>query len=141
MSMAPAIKTLGLVACSKSKSQFGQRAQTIYKGALFIKSLAVAKKQCDAVAILSARHGLLPLDKFIQPYDETLHAMRNDLRQAWAAQVADRIAELFPKHQIIYYAGSIYCSGLPKGEQPMKGMTIGKRLQWLDNQLKGRTLI
>lgn len=133
--------TLGLIACCKSKRLIGMRAGSIYQSALFKKSLAVAEKRCDTVAILSAKHGLLDLDKFIQPYDETLNEMRRNERAAWADRVMAQIKQEYPKHSLIYYAGEIYCEGLPVGYQPMKGLTIGRRLQWLDKQLEGKCLI
>lgn len=133
--------TLGLIACCKAKSVFRQQAETLYSSPLFMKSLAVAKQQTDAQAILSAKYGLVALDDVIRPYDETLNDMSAKERAIWAASAAREIREAYPKHRLIYYTGEIYSEGLPPGEHPMQGMPIGKRLQWLTKQLEPRGLI
>ncbi|HKX35955.1 MAG TPA: hypothetical protein VJM79_04725 [Rhizorhapis sp.] len=131
--------TLGLIACSKSKGRHASLALLLYKGALFQKSMALARRTHDAVAILSAKHGLVDLDETIAPYEMTLNNMPKADRQAWAARTRAQILARYPGYDLIYYAGENYCDGLPQGKQPMARMPLGVRLQWLDRQLKGKS--
>ena len=133
--------SLGLIACSKSKGPKRSLAFLLYQGALFRKSLSLASRRCDHVCILSAKHGLVNLNDPLEPYEQTLSGMALSERKAWARKVCAQIADQYPGADLIYFAGDLYLQGLPKGQEPMKGMTIGRRLQWLDQQLKGKSLI
>ena len=63
---------IGLISCSKAKKDYLCPAEEMYSESnSFRLSLEYAKKICDEVFILSAKHGLLDLEDTIQPYDET----------------------------------------------------------------------
>lgn len=102
---------------------------------MFRKSIALARRTCDDVAILSAKYGLVLLNQRIEPYEKTLSTMSKAERAAWALRVCGQLERTFPYHSIIYYTGTLYCEGLPPGSQPMAGMPLGYRLQWLSQQL------
>lgn len=127
--------TLGLIACSKSKGAHTALALLLYKGAMFEKSVRHARRTCDAYAILSAKYGLVMPLTSIAPYDQTLATMSAAARVTWATHVRAQLAEKFPGYDIVYYAGELYCKDLPPGRQPMKGMRMGERLQWLKKQV------
>jgi len=129
---------LGLIACSKLKAASGRPSSLLYQGALFKKSMVLAKRTCDQIAILSAKYGLLDLNQIIEPYDETLSRMPKKAREDWARKVTYQLDEQYPTAHLIYYAGSDYYQGLPKGKYPFGNRTLGQRLQWLNQQIEGK---
>jgi hypothetical protein len=104
---------------------------------LFQKSFRLAKASYDAVAILSAKHGLLQPDDVIAPYDLTLKTMGKRERDLWARKVTAQIIARYPPEQwhYVYFAGADYTQGLPNGEHPMGKLSFGRRLQWLNQQI------
>jgi hypothetical protein len=59
------MRRIGLIGCSKKKKSYSTKAQELYQGALFQKSLTLCKlKRFDAIYILSAKHGFF-LIKFL----------------------------------------------------------------------------
>ena len=94
-----------------------------------------------AIFILSAKHGLLALEDEIEPYDVTLNMMGANERKAWANKVIDQLqvhADLQHDHFIIL-AGERYRQYLPPHlasyAVPLKGLPIGKQLQYLKKQV------
>jgi hypothetical protein len=99
----------------------------------------------DRWFILSAKHGLLRPDEVVAPYEETLNTMSADRRRAWASAVCRQLMEVTsPGDTLVFLAGSRYREGLIpellhrgcKVEVPMEGLTIGRQLQWLDDQAR-----
>jgi len=84
------MKTVYLVACAARKRASELPAEDLYSSALFQKSRAYLLRRLkdrDQWFILSAKHGLLQPNTVIQPYNETLNAMKKPERQAWARKV------------------------------------------------------
>jgi cytoplasmic iron level regulating protein YaaA (DUF328/UPF0246 family) len=82
------MKRICLIACASSKQDTPQPAKDLYASALFQKSVAWMQKQnFDNWFILSAKHGLLPPDKVIAPYNQTLNQMPIKQRKFWADNV------------------------------------------------------
>ena len=133
------MKTIVLISCVSQKENTAVVAEGMYKSPLFRKSLAYAKKLVtdDAIYILSAKHHLLPLDKVIDPYNETLNRMRKEDRTAWGAKVIEQLREVanLQEDKFIILAGEKYIEPikdcLTNIELPLKGMRIGQRLQYL----------
>jgi len=63
---------IGLVACCKKKLSVPSRAEDLYISPLFRFASLYCKQQCKTWFILSAKHGLLVPDEFIEPYNLTL---------------------------------------------------------------------
>jgi len=91
----------------------------------------------DAIFILSAKYGLLTLDRKIEPYNQTLLKMRDHEVKAWADRVLEQIKAAVPidGSEFIFLAGSKYRKYLmpymPHHVIPLKGLPIGKQLKKL----------
>ena len=129
-----------LVACASKKLTKAAPAKDIYQSTLFLKSRAWAEAATHPWFILSAKYGLVPPDKIISPYDLTLNTKDKTYRQAWSVQVLSALKIVVPPpHNLIFLAGRKYREGLiPNAELdgytceiPMRGLGIGKQLQWL----------
>lgn len=85
------MKTIGIVACCKTKRASTQAARDLYCSPLFRKSVAYLRRfWCPTDNdwfILSAEHGLVASSQMIQPYDKTLHALTGSERKAWSLRV------------------------------------------------------
>ncbi len=92
------MKTIVLISCSKTKLPYPAKAKEIYQGSNFKKSLKIAElSNADKVFILSAKHGLLELDTYIEPYNETLIGKPEEYKRVWAEKV---LKELIKKTNI-----------------------------------------
>lgn len=129
---------VALIGCGKLKSSRTCAAAMMYRSALFRSSLRYAVATCDKVFVLSAKHGLLPLDRVIEPYDQTLPRDRAG-REAWGRAVAAQLDQAVPDldTQIVVLAGERYADAIiPEDreylwEEPLRGLSIGERLAWL----------
>lgn len=63
---------LMIVACSAAKADHPAPAADLYRGSLFTMNLAAARAESPRVMILSAKHGLVPAEQVVAPYDTTL---------------------------------------------------------------------
>lgn len=130
-----------LISCSSEKRCCRSKAQDLYKGALFRKSLQYARSLGpDEIYILSAKHGLFRLDDEIEPYDKTLNKMSSDEIRQWADSVLKKLKELtdVESDEFVILAGDKYrkelLPHLHHSSIPMKSLGIGKQLQWLNAQ-------
>jgi hypothetical protein len=129
---------LFLVACCGPKLAKAARAADLYISALFKKARAFAEKR-GRWMILSARYGLLEPTMVIRPYDVTLKKLPASKRRAWGIKVRKQLeARDVAWMDLIALAGADYVNPLIDAgfevSQPMKGLPIGKQLQWLNNQ-------
>lgn len=133
---------LGLVSCTKKKQNFKCKAAEMYMpSALFKGAYQYAVKTYDIVAILSAKYGLLMPEDEIEPYNVTLKTMNARQRMEWTEKVFAQIRERIGLQKIsacFFHAGKEYReflipilekSGI-KCDIPLKGLSIGKQLQW-----------
>jgi hypothetical protein len=126
----------------KSKQQVRSRAAELYTSTLFRLNLQYARQLTpDAIYILSAKHGLLPLDQEIEPYELTLNRMGVADRKAWAMRVLGQLetrADLEQDHFIIL-AGARYreylLPHLRSHEIPLEGLPFGMQLQELKRRV------
>jgi hypothetical protein len=133
-------RAIALVSCVKSKRAVTSEARHIYASALFVKSRAWAERHCDGWYILSARYGLVSPTARIEPYEQTLKDMSAGERREWARRVFAQMQEnrlLLPGTTFVWLAGQSYKRDLASllaayaQQDPMEGLPIGKRLQWL----------
>ena len=132
------LRTIALISCGKSKRGESAPACQLYTGDLFQKSLAYARRRnADAIYILSAKHGLVELEREIAPYEKTLNGMPSTEIERWAEGV---LAELrsrtnLTSDRFIILAGIAYCSRLlphlTNVELPLKGLGFGEQLRFL----------
>lgn len=131
-----------LVACSATKAKEPCEAQKMYTSPLFRKSLAYAVSIAPwDTWIVSAEHGLLPLDRVIAPYNRTLAGMGKSWARFWGIRVAEDLQMRYiGVLQLVILGGEDYCApirggahlrGWPAPIEPLHGMQIGERLRWL----------
>ncbi len=137
------MKKVTLISCVSKKLDIKSKAKNLYQSPLFKKNLAYAKKiHSDEIYILSAKYGLLKLNDEIEPYDKTLNKMKTLEKKKWSNEVLQQIEdfETINSTNFIFLAGENYrkylIENLPHYEIPMKGLQIGKQLQFLTEQLK-----
>ena len=138
-------RTIALVACVAKKQPTPRPAQDLYCSAWFRKASAYASRVADGWYILSAKHGLVPPDRIIAPYNETLKTMPAAARRAWAEGVLDDLdAVLKPSDHLMILAGQDYRTFLVASLQqrgfivnvPMEGLRIGEQMSWLKRRLE-----
>lgn len=83
-----------ILACSKSKLDRPAPAVALYTGELFKASLAVANKYAERTLILSAKHGVLPVDRIVEPYEQALPTDKHQ-RAVWGDNVARELNRAF----------------------------------------------
>lgn len=131
-----------LIQCVSKKREYKSKAEDLYISPLFKKSLRYAKfLNPDKIFILSAKYELLKLDDEIEPYDETLNNYKKKERDEWGSNVLNQLKEEtdIDNDEFIILAGERYreylINHIKKYNVPMKGLGIGKQLQWLDEQI------
>ena len=130
-----------LIACCKTKRAVSAPAAELYASPLFVRSAELARRLGIPMSILSAKHGLIPAELEIEPYDQTLKTCSAAERREWAERVASSArSDLAPREHLILLAGSTYSNELvPMLEaggwtvsRPLAGMALGERLSFLN---------
>lgn len=136
------MKTIVLISCSDSKLSRPATAEKLYSpSALFSKSLEYAKSlKPDRIYILSAKHHLVNLDRYITPYNKTLADMSEIQKLKWKNNTLRemRLAKLdLEKDKFIFLTGNEYMEPLLDSisnyENPLEGLRFGERLEELNN--------
>lgn len=127
-----------LIGCVESKGSRKTEARRLYTSPLFRLSYQCASVRGARVWILSAKHGLIRDTDVIGPYHETLNDKRTGELESWARAVASSVDSL-PADEVVILAGSRYTSftrfSNRKIHDPMKGLSLGRRLQWLQTHM------
>ncbi len=136
---------VGLVGCAKTKRDLPAKCRELYKSPLFVACLAHAERICDETYVVSAAHGLLPLDETVSPYDRTLRELPKKERLAWGSRVADAIQARFARLplELLVLTGLEYAAPILSAahrypwtfETPLAKKSIGQRLAWLRSQV------
>jgi len=130
-----------LVGCCGPKLGRIAAARDLYRSPLFRLSSTWAQAHGDAWMILSAKYGLIKPDDKLAPYDLALGDRSPQERGRWAVQVQDQVDALELAQgpsRFTLLAGEAYATWVRPVDsvvQPMAGMMIGRRLQWLNEQL------
>ena len=132
-----------LVSCASKKLNYKSKAQDVYISPLFKKNLQYARTlNPDKIFILSAKYGLISLDKEIEPYNKTLNTMHFGEKKEWAEDVLKKlkkVADLY-NDEFIFLAGENYRKFLipyiKHYQIPLQGLGIGKQLKWLTEKIK-----
>lgn len=136
---------IGLLSCVSKKRKAAVVAKDLYISPLFNKSRRYVEQLCDSWFILSAKYGLVDPEDVIAPYEETLNKKSQPERKKWAEKVWGRLQKrLKPNDTVTILAGEKYRANLlPYLEGlgcqiniPMKGLGIGRQLQWLSHKAK-----
>ena len=142
-----------LISCASKKRTVRSKAKEMYdKSPLFRKSLEYAGLlKPDKIYILSAKHGLLGLEKEIDPYDETLSylsakqrakkpnvkVLSKEEKRTWSDNVVSKLRGIsnLNKDNFIFLAGKDYWGFLiphiTNYEIPMEHIGIVNRQPWL----------
>ena len=133
---------IALIGCVKQKANKPQKARELYISPLFVKSLEYAEKiNVDKIYVLSAKYGLVPIDKVIEPYEKTLNNMKKNERVEWANEVLSELSKVSDIMKDEYYilAGKHYYENIYKRLKNVKivmeGLQLGQRLQFLNKEL------
>lgn len=144
------MKRIILVGCCAEKLDRIAPARQLYRSQLFRKASTWAEAQGAPWFVLSAAYGLIKPGDQLAPYDKTHASMTPAERSAWAVHVHDQISAWcnfwdVEQLEIVMLAGEKYAGWIPLVEawgckvvQPMQGMQVGQRLQWLTAQLAGQ---
>jgi len=127
-----------LISCVSKKLTYKAKAKELYVSTLFKYNLKYAKSlNPDKIFVLSAKYGLVNLEREIEPYDKTLNDMPSKEIMKWAACVINQIKkEADPKEdEFIFLAGEKYRKYLlphiSNYQIPLEGLKIGEQLQYL----------
>lgn len=130
--------------CSKTKQKVPCKAENMYQGNLFKKSLLYAKSlpNITAIYILSAKYGVVELDTVIEPYDLYLSSLSKKELLEWNSKVYKQLLQLdidFKSESALFLCGKTYYSGLIKlfksYKCPLAHKGNGKQLQYLNSLL------
>lgn len=138
---------LALIGCGKTKREGTHPARCLYTGPLFRAALAHAERTAERIYVVSARYGLLDLDREIDSYDETLSGKRMRERDEWGDKVVrDLFARLGGRRfELTILAGQDYAAPIAHHlylaslrpdstvlsiERPLTGLGVGQRLRW-----------
>ncbi len=135
------MKTIVLISCVSKKLAHKSPAKDLYDSPLFKGNLYYASSfKPDNIFVLSAKYGLVPLDREIEPYNLTLNNMAVSDIKKWAVGVLSQLHEVvdLDNDRIIFLAGEKYrrflITSVKHYEVPMQGKTIGKQLRFLKEQ-------
>lgn len=135
-------KRIVLISCVSQKLSKRAKAKDLYISTLFKFNLKYAEKlEPDDIFILSAKHGLLPLNQVIEPYEQTLNNMRSGEIKQWANRVLEQIKDVcsIDETEFIFLAGDKYRKYLLPhiryAQIPLEGLRIGEQLQKLKELL------
>jgi hypothetical protein len=134
---------IALISCVKQKCNYRTKVQDMCTSALFRKSLKYAKDilKADKIFCLSSKYGFLTLAEEIDPYNVILADMNQKYRYEWSEMVIRQLKEKcdIKSDNFVFLAGKNYYENiiphLQNYEIKMEGLTIGKRHQWLNQQL------
>lgn len=131
-------KRIVLISCVSKKRTHSAKGKDLYISPLFNLNLKYARKlNPDAIFILSAKYGLLDLEREVSPYEQTLNNMRVDEIKQWADCVIEEIRQIsdIEETEFVFLAGEKYRKYLlphiKNVQIPLKGLPIGKQLQRL----------
>lgn len=131
---------IGLVGCVKTKRNVGSAARDLYTSTLFTGRRRYVEQSCDQWFVLSARHGLVRDDEWLEPYDETLNDQSAASKRGWADKVLGALDALGVDYRTTTFeihAGNEYRSfGLVEGLKargasvvvPAAGLSQGEQL-------------
>ena len=110
----------------------------MYTSTLFKLNLKYAKSlKPSEIYVLSAKHGLVDLDREIEPYEQTLNKMKAAEVKEWAYMVLQQLRSVtsLDETEFIFLAGIKYrkylLPNIKNAVIPLEGLRIGEQLQRL----------
>lgn len=130
------------ISCSKTKCSKKTVAENMYTSTLFKYSLEYAKSlKPTHIYILSAKYGVLELDRQIEPYNKTLNTMNDKQVKLWSYKCYKQLKELNTNFndEVIFLTGEQYHKYLKQifknKKFPLEKMALGKRIQYLKQNI------
>ena len=135
-------RRIGLIGCVKEKEPQPAPARTLYRSPLFHARRAYVERSCSSWFVLSAKHGLVHPDRWLEPYDVTLKNEAPSQRRVWSQDVLAELSRLlgdvngavFEIHAGVAYRDSGLVTGLEdRGavvEIPAEGLGLGEQLHF-----------
>jgi hypothetical protein len=128
-------KTVYLISCVSKKLPFRAKAEQLYTSPFFKYNLKYAQMMnADEIYVLSAKYGLVPIDKEIDPYELTLNTMKKPEIEKWSKRVLSELNEVtdINNTHFVFLAGSNYREFLiplmNSYDVPFEGLGIGEQL-------------
>jgi hypothetical protein len=131
---------IGLVACSRTKTDRPVPARDLYVSPLFRAARAYAERHYDRWFIPSARDGLVDPSMVLAPYDLSLRQLNTRDREAWGDRIAVELTDRFPAGTVLWFhAGTLYRDAIApvvphQVRFPLAGLGIGQQLAWYRRQ-------
>lgn len=130
-----------LIGCVKGRLDRAAPAKELYDSSYFRKMRAYAERSGAPWFILSAEHGLVRPDQWLEPYDCYLADMSGDFRRAWGEKVVSQLHDALGHLaglSVEVHAGGTYVDTIgpalrSRGVRlldPLRGLSIGRRLSW-----------
>ncbi len=130
-----------LVSCVKSKLSHGAPAKQLYTSDYFTKMRNYAEASGHPWFIISAEHGLVQPDEWLEPYDCYLPTMPGEYRHAWGRRVREQLESslgALAGTTFEIHAGAAYVDAIrPELTaadavviDKLHGRSIGQRLSW-----------
>lgn len=134
-------RDLVLVGCVKTKRDVGALAKDLYTSDYFVKMRTYAEATGLRWFILSAEHGLISPDEWLEPYERYLPETSRDYRRAWGQKVAAQLEHAVGSLDGLFvdvHAGAAYIDSVEDALQQrgaqvidqLKGLSFGRRLSW-----------
>jgi hypothetical protein len=129
-----------LIACPKSKRDQASPAGLLYRSPLFAKSLLYALTRTNRIYIIPAKHGVLRLTDFVEPYDLSIKGLSISQKLEWGIRVGENLRQFIKSSdQVHILTGSEYVRPLlPVFQQigckvilPLADKSLGQRISWL----------
>ena len=130
-----------LVGCVKSKRRNGAPAKDLYTSDYFFKMRTYAEATGAPWFILSAEHGLVDPEDWLEPYERYLPDTSREYRRAWGQKVAAQLEQAMGSlagSVIDVHAGATYVESLAGAldehgaevVDQLQGLSFGRRLSW-----------
>lgn len=131
------------ISCVKNKNEYPCTARDMYVSDLFKKSLSYAESLTESsnIYILSAKYGLLELNRQIEPYELTLNTMNKKQRKEWADKVLMQCKGkgISFDEETMFLCGKKYREFLmnefTNSIAPLEHLGIGKQLAFYNKEL------
>ena len=101
-----------LIGCGKKKCQRKTKAEWMYQGQFYFLCLSLARLLTNRknIFILSAKYGLLPLEKEIEPYNLKITSLSKEDKKKWEKNIKKELRK-WTNHTIIFICGKTYHNG------------------------------
>ena len=135
------------VGCGATKRKKPCKAEDMYIGQYFKQCMLYAKTltKNNNIYILSAKYGVLPLNKVIEPYNKTLKTMSKKEIKEWASMVVTQLQELHitSNTPVTFICGKNYYEPLTNSftniTTPLPQGGMGYQIQFMQQQVKNNS--